>query len=184
MRKIMIVCAALALAGWGTTRIVSAQENQKGSAKGAAVLHPEMTVAADAGTFDKPMGSLGTKPSEPWTQSTMTAGVNGRPQRGQVATVTGEVIDMSCYLQLGKHGEKHVACGKKCLTAGQPIGLLTADGRVYMLMEEEHDPRRDGQTSDFRKAAVGHLGHIMEVSGTEAQHAGFRALYVQGYVGK
>jgi hypothetical protein len=188
MRKTMIVCAALVLAGWGATRVVSAQDAtdapKKGMAKGVTVLHPEMTVAADAGTFDKPMGALGTKSSDTWTQTTMAAGVGGKPQRGEIATVTGEIIDMSCYLQLGKHGEKHVACGKKCLTAGQPIGLLTADGHVFMLMEEEHDPRRDGLTSDFRKAATDHLGHIMEVTGTEAQHAGFHAMYVQGYVKK
>jgi hypothetical protein len=51
-------------------------------------------------------------------------------------------------------------------------------------MEEEHDPRRDGQTSAFRKAATDHLGHIMDVTGTEASHNGMRAIYVQGYVSK
>ena len=51
-------------------------------------------------------------------------------------------------------------------------------------MEEEHDPRRDGQTSDFRKEAANHLAHIMEVSGTLTSHAGYNALYVQGFVKK
>jgi hypothetical protein len=152
--------------------------------KATSVLHPEMTVAADAGTYDKPMGTLGDKASDTWTATTVGAGVDKKPQDGKIMTVTGEVIDMSCYLQLGKHGEKHVACGKKCLTAGQPVGLLAKDGVVYMLMEEEHDPRRDGQTASFRKAATDHLGHIMEVTGTEATHAGFKAIYVQGFVNK
>ncbi len=52
-----------------------------------------------------------------------------------------------------------------------------------MLMEEEHDPRRDGQTT-FRQAAIEHFAKIMEVTGTETSHAGFRAIYVQGYVKK
>jgi len=52
-----------------------------------------------------------------------------------------------------------------------------------MLMEEEHDPRRDGQT-DFRKAATDHMGHIMEVTGTETSHRGYRALFVTGYLKK
>lgn len=150
---------------------------------GKKILHPEMTVAADAGTYAKPMGTLGEKPSQVWTQTTIDAGVDKKPNAGHIRTVTGEIIDLSCYLQLGKHGEKHVSCGKKCLTAGQPIGLLASDGRIYMLMAEEHDPRRDGQT-DFRSAATEHLGHIMEVTGTEASHAGFSAIYVQGYVKK
>ncbi len=147
-------------------------------------LHPEMKVAADAGSNEKPMGKLGEKGEKEWSATTMAAGVDGKPQPGKPVTITGEIIDMSCYLQLGKHGEKHVACGKKCITAGQPIGLLAKSGAVYMLMEEEHDPRRDGQTSAFRKAAADHIGHIMEVTGTEATHSGYKAVYVMGYVNK
>ena len=44
-------------------------------------------------------------------------------ESGKVATVTGEVVDVSCYLQLGKRGEAHVPCGTKCITNGQPIGI-------------------------------------------------------------
>ena len=99
--------------------------------------------------------------------------------------MTGELVDFSCYLQLGKHGEKHRACGQKCAKSGQPIGLLTADGSLYMVMEEEHDQRRDGLTmSDFRTAASDHMAHIMEVTGTMTQHGGYKAIYVAGYVKK
>lgn len=156
---------------------------KKSSGKRSAVLHPEMTVASDAGTYEKPMGTMGEKVNEAWTATTIGAGVDKKPEPGKPISVTGEIIDMSCYLQLGKHGEKHVSCGKKCLQNNQPIGLLAKDGSVYMLMEEEHDPRRDGQTA-FRQAAIDHLGHIMEVNGTEASHAGFKAIYVQGYLKK
>src|SRR5258708_39544871 len=112
------------------------------------------------------MGTLGDKATDTWTATTVGAGVDKKPQDGKIMTVTGEIIDMSCYLQLGKHGDKHVACGKNCLTAGQPIGLLAKDFVVYMLMEEEHDPRRDCQTACFRKSATYHLGLIMAVTGT------------------
>jgi hypothetical protein len=148
-----------------------------------STLHPEMTVAPDAGSYDKPMGMLGEKPANPWSATSIAAGVNKTPEPGTVVTQTGEIIDLSCYLQLGKHGEKHKACGTKCLQNNQPIGLLTKDGTVYMLMEEEHDPRRDGQVK-FRQAAIDHFAHIMEVTGTETSHAGFNAIYVQGYVNK
>jgi hypothetical protein len=59
----------------------------------------------------------------------------------------------------------------------------TADGNIYMLMEEEHDPRRDGQGT-FRDAAIEHAGHIMEVSGTSSTVLGFNALYVHGLIKK
>jgi hypothetical protein len=38
--------------------------------------------------------------------------------------------------------------------------------------------------SGFRKAAAEHTAHIMEVTGTLASHAGYSALYVQGFVKK
>ena len=72
----------------------------------------------------------------------------------------------------------------KSVIAFTVMGLLAKNGSVYMLMEEEHDPRRDGQTSAFRKAAIDHLGHIMEVTGTEASHGGYKAVYVMGFVNK
>src|SRR5579884_2350364 len=178
-RLVQAVLCSIMAAG-----LVAAQTEKKSSGKGSsAVLHPEMTVAADAGTYDKPMGTLGEKPSDAWSATTVGAGVNKQPQPGKPITAVGEIIDLSCYLQLGKHGEKHVSCGKKCLQNNQPIGLLTKEGTVYMLMEEEHDPRRDSQTG-LRQQAIDHFGHIMTVTGTEASHDGFRAIYVQGYVNK
>ena len=116
-----------------------------------AVLHPEMTVAPDAGTDSKPAGTLGEKPAQTWTDTTVAAGVDKKPQPGHVVTVTGEVIDLSCYLQLGKHGEAHRSCGQKCAQNGQPVGLLAKDGTLYLLMPEEHHPRRDGAAARARR---------------------------------
>jgi len=147
---------------------------------GAGALQPQMT---PEGGWDKAMGTLGEKPAEPWTGTTIAAGVDKKPLAGKVTTVTGEIVDLSCYLQLGKHGEKHKSCGQKCLSNGQPIGLLTKAGAIYMLMDEEHDPRRDGQT-ELRKAAGDHFAHVMEVSGTETTVRGVHAIYVQGFVKK
>jgi len=141
------------------------------------ILHPEMTVST--GTFDKPAATLGTKPTEPWTATTTAAGVDQKPQPGKPITVVGEIVDFSCYLQLGKHGEKHRSCGQKCVQQGQPVGLLTQKGELYMLMPEEHDPRRDGGV-DGKASASEHMGHIVEVNGTEASVGSYHAIYVQG----
>jgi len=143
------------------------------------VLQPQM---APEGGWESG-GTLGEKPAQPWSATTVGAAVDGKPVMGKVATVTGEIIDFSCYLQLGKHGEKHKACGQKCLNNGMPIGLLTKDGSLYMLMEEEHDPRRDGM-GEFRKAAGEHFAHVMEVTGTESSVRGYHAIYVSGFLKK
>jgi hypothetical protein len=141
------------------------------------ILHPEMKV--ESGTYEKPMAVIGTKPAQPWTNTTTAAGVDSKPQMGKPITVVGEIVDMSCYVQLGKHGEKHRSCGQKCVQNGQPIGLLDKTGGLYLLMPEEHDPRRDGGV-DARVSAADHMGHIVEVNGTEASVGPYRAIYVQG----
>lgn len=147
------------------------------------ILQPQMTVAADGGTYKQPLSKLGEKSATPWSATTLGASVDGKPNPGTVKTVVGEIVDFSCYLQVGKHGDKHRDCAQKCFRNGQPIGLLTADGGLYMLMEEEHDPRRDGMTA-FRQAAIDHAAHIMEVTGTATSVNGFNALYVRGFLKK
>jgi hypothetical protein len=145
------------------------------------ILNPQM--APEKGTFDAPFGKLGKKTKEAWSQTTVAAGVDNKPLPGKVVTLVGEIVDFSCYLQLGKHGAKHRDCGQKCLKAGMPIGLLTKDGTLYLLMEEEHDPRRDG-TTNFRDAAIENMAYVMEVTGTLSEVSGQRALFVRGYLKK
>jgi hypothetical protein len=160
---------------------MSAQDKAKGGK--SKILQPQMAVAADGGTYKMPMGKLGDKAADPWSATTMGASVDGKPNAGATRTVVGEIVDFSCYLEVGKHGDKHRDCAQKCFRNGQPIGLLTEDGGLYMLMEEEHDPRRDGM-GQFRQAAIDHAGHIMEVTGTSSSVNGFNALYVRGYLKK
>ena len=174
---IVIVLGALTL---------SAQEKQAEPKKAPAaakggILHPEMTV--EQGSYDKPMATIGKKADPAWTTTTVAAGVDKKPQPGHAITMVGEIVDFSCYIQLGKHGEKHRSCGQKCVQQGQPIGLLAKDGTLYMLMPEEHDPRRDGGV-DLRPLASEHMGHIVTVSGTQASLNGYEAIYVQGLTKK
>jgi hypothetical protein len=51
----------------------------------------------------------------------------------EVATKTGEVVDLACYLDHGASGEAHSACAQKCISSGLPVGLKTADG-TYLLV--------------------------------------------------
>ena len=176
------IAAALLAAQAPADKPAAAQGAAK-SSRGTRILQPQMTV--ETGSYEKPAGKLGSDPQAVWTATTVGAAVDGKPNPGaKEATLVGEIIDFSCYLQIGKHGEKHRSCAQKCLQNGQPIGLMTKDGTLYMLMEEEHDPRRDGLTN-FRQSAVEHAGHIMEVTGTTWVHpGGYKALYVHGYLKK
>jgi hypothetical protein len=173
------VCSAAAFALVALS--LPAQEKKSAPAK-SKILQPQMTV--DTGSYSAPAANLGEKPVQPWSSTTVGASVDGKPNPGaMIVNKTGEIVDFSCYLQVGKHGEKHRDCAQKCMRSGQPIGLLTQDGTLYMLMEEEHDPRRDGLTN-FRQTAIDHAGQIVEVSGTEWSLNGYHALYVHGYTKK
>ena len=180
-RKSLI--ASLAIAAMAITLTAADEkkaEGKKTATKSGGVLQPQMT---PEGGWDKAMGNLGEKPAEPWSATTMGASVDGKPVPGKVVTVTGEIIDLSCYLQVGKHGDKHRECGQKCVKNGQPVGLLAEDGTVYLLCDEEHDPRRDGLT-EFRKAAIDAMAHIVTINGTQTEVGGQKAIFVQGFLKK
>jgi len=96
---------------------------------------------------------------------------------GKVTTVTGEVVDVSCYLQLGKRGEAHIACGTKCIQNGQPIGIVDDKGALYLLIAEEHHPRRDGEV-DLKTVFLPQLAKTVTVTGMATQGGGYNALFV------
>ena len=56
--------------------------------------------------------------------------------------VTGEVVDMMCYVDHNAVGEKHgQSCGAKCVKSGGPVGIVS-DGKAYLVVGE-HKPIND-----------------------------------------
>jgi hypothetical protein len=153
-------------------------------AEGRGILFPDWSKPTK-GTYAAPAGEIGKKAraGQPWSVTTVTSSIEGKPVKGEPVSVTGEIIDLSCYLQVGKHGDKHRDCGQKCARNGQPIGVLLQDGTIYTLMDEEHDPRRDGLT-DLRKELIENMANVVTVHGTFTDVDGQKAIYVQGSVVK
>ena len=52
--------------------------------------------------------------------------------------VTGEVVDMMCYVDYNATGDKHSACGAKCIKGGGPVGIVE-NGKAYLVVGE-HKP--------------------------------------------
>jgi hypothetical protein len=148
--------------------------------QGKGILFPEWS-APSKGSYAEPAAEIGKAKTQPWSVTTVTSSIDGKTLKGEPKTLVGEVVDMSCYLQVGKHGDKHRDCGQKCARAGEPIGLLTQDGAVYTLSAEEHNPRRDGQTT-LRDTLIEHMAYVIKVHGTLSEVEGQRILYVQGFV--
>jgi hypothetical protein len=59
----------------------------------------------------------------------------------QNKSVTGEVVDLMCYLDHGAKGEKHKSCAEKCIKSGGPVGILS--GEDLYLVIGEHKPIND-----------------------------------------
>src|SRR5712664_2639110 len=64
---------------------------------------------------------------------------------GDAATskeVSGEVVDMMCYVDHNAVGEKHgQSCGAKCIKSGGPVGVVE-NGKAYLVVGE-HKPMND-----------------------------------------
>jgi hypothetical protein len=55
--------------------------------------------------------------------------------------ITGEVVDMMCYVDHNAKGDKHAGCAEKCIKNGGPVGILS-DGKAYLVVGE-HKPIND-----------------------------------------
>jgi hypothetical protein len=50
--------------------------------------------------------------------------------------VTGEVVDLMCYVDHNAIGEKHgQSCGAKCIKGGGPVGIVE-NGKAYVVVGE------------------------------------------------
>jgi len=86
---------------------------------------------------------------------------------------TGEVVDMSCYIASGAKGAGHAECAKSCVKGGQPMGLLTDDGALYLLAKDGGD---DKPFEALKELA----GEKAEVKGTMTERDGVKMLVVKG----
>ena len=86
-------------------------------------------------------------------------------------TVTGEILDMKCYMASGAHGPDHKECAATCIDGGAPMGILCDDGKVYLLIK---DDKNATAYDDAKKYA----GENVTLTGTESEKGGVQALIV------
>ena len=87
-------------------------------------------------------------------------------------TVSGEVVDLSCYLAHPEtsKGASDKKCAETCAKKGLPMGLLTDDSQVFLLVEDHDNPKGYATAIDSaaktitvegRKVAQGGLNGIV-----------------------
>ena len=95
-----------------------------------------------------------------------------RPVVGaQEILVTGEVLDMTCYIASNLSGPEHAECARICIKSGSPAGIKTKDGKVYLLTGEP------GQSINAELA--NYAAQVVTIKGKKSVRDGFAQLQVE-----
>ena len=87
-------------------------------------------------------------------------------------TIKGELVDLGCFMGHEARGAKHKECATKCIAGGMPMGILTADGKLYVLTMSHDSPDAYNACKDLASKTV-------EVTGVVNERAGVRSLDVE-----
>jgi hypothetical protein len=96
----------------------------------------------------------------------------GAPAFAKTETVKGQIVDQACYkMDKSNTGVDHKMpkgdtkdCALGCAKAGQPLALLTSDGKVYQI---------SGSLAAEKNAKlIAHVSHTVEITGDVMNHDG------------
>jgi hypothetical protein len=83
---------------------------------------------------------------------------------GTEITVTGEVLDMACYIASNLSGPEHADCAKTCIRKGLPVGIKSRDdGTVYLLVGDTNS--LNDQLADYAAKTITVKGKIRSRDG-------------------
>jgi hypothetical protein len=94
----------------------------------------------------------------------------GTSSWAKTITVKGQVVDEGCSLrEMGQKGGDQKAaemdqCAIDCAKRGEPVALLTADGKVYRIA--------GGLAANNNAKLIAHMGHTVEITGDVTEKDG------------
>ena len=94
------------------------------------------------------------------------------PALAKTETVKGQIVDVGCYkMDKSNTGVDHKMpkgdtkdCALGCAKAGQPMALLTSDGKVYEIS--------GSLAADKNAKLIPHISHTVEITGDTMNHGG------------
>lgn len=93
-----------------------------------------------------------------------TAGAHHHDEHAAgVQTLTGEVVDVVCYLGHGALGAGHADCARKCITSGLPVAIKVGD-ELLLAVQADHTPANAALAS-FAGKQVQVTGEVTEKDG-------------------
>src|ERR1700731_2664454 len=100
---------------------------------------------------------------------------HGKSDSAGEKNVTGEIVDMMCYVDHNAMGEGHgQSCGSKCIKNGGPVGIVE-NGKAYLVVGE-HKPMND-ELADS-------CGKTITLKGKLAERGGVAMLENPDYIKK
>ena len=88
-------------------------------------------------------------------------------ESGQVA-ITGEILDLACYLDHEGKGKGHKDCAETCIKSGLPVGIKDKDdGKTYLII---------GAHKPLNEELAKHAAEIVTVSGKLVERDGIRMI--------
>ena len=89
----------------------------------------------------------------------------GAPVLARTETVTGELVDQACYMKDKRNvGASHKECAETCARKGQPVAIVTAEGKVYQVT--------GALAAENNAKLVPHLAHTVEITGDVSEKNG------------
>jgi glutamate-1-semialdehyde aminotransferase len=101
----------------------------------------------------------------------LVAGADTAHSAAKMTEITGELVDMGCYVGHAAKGMKHAECAAKCIAGGMPMGVVAGNGRIYLLTMDHANP-------DAYNKAKEMAGKRVKVSGPVHEKAGIKTLDV------
>lgn len=104
----------------------------------------------------------------------LSAQDDAKKDKDGAVTLTGEPLDLKCYMASGKSGEGHAACAAKCAKGGQGIAFLVMDGdekKVYLLFNKSGKPPVD--------EVVDYMGKQVKLTGVVKHLGGLNVITVE-----
>jgi hypothetical protein len=92
---------------------------------------------------------------------------------GKVQTITGEVVDVACYVGSGARGATHKGCAEACAKAGGSLGIVE-DGTDKLFLVVSAKPG-----GDPKAPLMEHIAHKVQVTGPVSMRGGVSTIAVQ-----
>jgi hypothetical protein len=101
-----------------------------------------------------------------------TEGKKEMKKASKETTISGEVVEVSCYLAHDGKGSGHQSCAEACAKAGSPLGILTEKGKLYVsLLPDDHQNGPNAILMD-------HIAHKVNATGVVRSKGGVAGMMI------